>query len=167
MSKKTTWILLGAGLLLLILNNMGPWKDILSTFLPNWEGFKSTPYWDYKQWSWGYGTKVPGSVANPSVKPAGTITRSKALQDALQHINNDYLYLKPMIKVPLNNKQWAAILSFSYNLGPGNADNLIPNINSGDYAALETQWKEYINAGGEPSDELIDRRNAEWQLFTS
>lgn len=146
---------------------MQAWGSILKTFLPNWEGFSTTPYWDIKQWSWGYGTRVPGSVDNKNVVPTGTISRSKAITDALDHVNHDYLYLKPMIKTPLNSKQWAALLSFAYNLGPGNADNLVANINSHNFAALETQWKQYINAGGVPNDQLIERRAAEWNLFIS
>lgn len=141
------------------------YKTILKTFLPVWEGFSSKPYWDYKQWSWGYGTKVPGSVADKNINPGGTITREQAFIDALQHIQGDYLYLKPMVKVPLSANQWAAFLSFSYNLGRGNADNLIPNINSKNFPALELQWKSYVNAGGVPLPSLINRRAAEWDLF--
>lgn len=160
-------LLITGGILAILYFTMQPWAPILDGFFKTWEGFKSTPYWDYKQWSWGYGTRVPGSSTNPSINPGGSITRVKAMADALQHVQTDYLYLKPMIKMPLNPRQWAALLSFSYNEGSGNADNLVKNINSGDMAALETQWKLYIYAGGEVNDDLIARRNAEWNLFIS
>jgi lysozyme len=165
--REQSVMLFGAALLLLILNNMKSWGNILSSFLPSWEGFSATPYWDYKQWSWGYGTKVPGSGGAGSANPGGIITRSKAMQQALQHINTDYLYLKPLLSRQLTANQWSALLSFSYNLGPGNADNLIPNINNNNLAALETQWKSYINAGGVPNSQLIARRAAEWNLFVA
>lgn len=141
------------------------YRTILKTFLPAWEGFSSHPYWDFKQWSWGYGTKVPGSVADKNINPGGTITREKAFSDAMNHIQIDYFYLKSLVKVPLSSNQWAALLSFAYNLGPGNADNLVPNINAKNYSALETQWKSYVNAGGVPLQSLINRRAAEWDLF--
>ena len=143
------------------------YKQFLVPFLQDWEVFSPTPYWDNKQWSWGYGTRVPGSVDSPASRPTGTITRAQAVQDAITHTQTDYIYLKRLITVPLRPQQWAALLSFSYNEGPGNADNLVANINAQDMAALETQWKKYVYAGGEYDPDLADRRNAEWVLYTS
>lgn len=164
--KKILWIG-GAGLLALLVFMAKSYIDILKLFLPQVEGFSATPYWDYKQWSWGYGTRVPGSSDNRNIRPTGTITRAKAIQDALSHVANDYKYLAPLVHVKLNAKQWAALLSFSYNLGSGNADNLITNINNRNYSALESQWKSYIYAGGQVNPDLVDRREKEWNLFTS
>lgn len=129
--------------------------DIIASF----EGFRANPYWDFKQYSWGYGTKAPGAT--------GTITKSEALAELMQHVQSDYDYLQQLIHVPLNSNQWAALLSFSYNLGPGNADNLIDNINNQDNEALGVQWNKYINAGGEPDPGLIDRRAKEWRIWNS
>jgi len=143
------------------------YKKFLQPFLQTWESFSSKPYWDYQQWSWGYGTKVPGSSNDPGINPGGTITRDQAMQDMIRYVQNDYNYLAPMIKRSLKPNQWAAYLSFAYNTGKGNADNLITNINSGNDAALEFQWKKYIYAGGEINSNLIDRRKAEWQLWIS
>jgi len=141
------------------------YKSILKIFLPEVEGFRSAPYWDYQQWSWGYGTKVPGSTNNPAINPGGTITREQAIIAAINHAQQDYFYLKPMIQVPLSAGRWAALLSFSYNLGPANADNLISNINDQDNAALQVQWMSYVNAGGVVLPALIDRRAKEWALW--
>lgn len=161
-------ILIAAGSIILIILTMGKaWESILNSFLKKWELFRPTPYWDVKQWSWGYGTRVPGSSADPGNKPPGAISPSQAITDALRHANNDYLYLKPMIKAPLNSSQWAALLSFSYNLGPGNADNLVDNINNHNLTALKNQWESYINADGVPNSNLIQRRAAEWKMFVS
>jgi lysozyme len=173
LSRNNKKILITGGLLiafLLIAKKTGMINLVeqrLKTFLPPWEGFSSVPYWDVKQWSWGYGTRVPGSTDNPNIKPTGTITRELALLDAIKHAENYYLYLEPLIKVPLTVNQWAAYLSFSYNLGRYNADNLTANINARDFTALETQWKKYIYADGVPNQQLINRRAAEWQLFVS
>lgn len=165
--SQKIWILAGSALVVLLLLNMKAWESILTTFMPQWEDFRSKPYWDYKQWSWGYGTKVPGSSTDPYKNPGGTITRAEALQAALRHVNSDYLYLKGLVRIPLKNNQWAALLSFSYNLGEGNADNLIANINGNNLSALEKQWKSYIYAGNLPNDDLIARRNAEWNLYSA
>lgn len=157
-------LLLFAAFALLSFTTMS-YRSILKTFLPPWEGFRREPYWDYKQWSWGYGTRVPGSVDNPNIYPSGSITEAQAMADALEHIDKDRDYLRGLITVPLNDHQWAALLSFAYNLGRGNADNLVPNINRRDNTALGTQWALYINAGGVPMEQLILRRAAEWALW--
>ena len=162
-NKTAIWLIVAA--VVIMASVAASYKSILSKFLPTWEGFSATPYWDYQQWSWGYGTRVPGSVSDPAQNPGGTITRAQAMLMALAHVEKDYRDLNSLITVPLSANQWAALLSFSYNLGVGNADNLVANINSRNYAALETQWKLYVNAGGVPLQQLIERRAAEWALW--
>lgn len=131
------------------------------------EGFTAVPLWDVKQWSWGFGSRVPDSVDNKNIKPKGTITKEKAWTEALKFIEDHYKYLSKLIKVPLSPNQWAALLSFSYNLGPGNADNLVANINKKDNAALMTQWRKYVIADGKRNQGLVDRREHELQLWNS
>jgi lysozyme len=162
-NKTAIWLIVAA--LVIMAGVAATYKTILQKFLPTWEGFLPNPKWDFHQWSWGYGTRVPGSIDNPAINPGGTITRAQAMLFLLARIETDYTDLRKLISVPLSANQWAALLSFSYNLGVGNADNLVNNINSRNYAALETQWKQYINAGGVPQDDLIARRAAEWALW--
>jgi lysozyme len=165
-TKKTIWFFVAAGAAIVLMSIVA-YKKYLVPFLSSWEGFSATPYWDVSRWAWGYGTRVPGSVDNKYQVPTGTITKSKAMLDALGEVNKDYTYLKNLITVPLSARQWAALLSFAYNLGPGNADNLVPNINTQDMSALEIQWKKYIYAGGVVNSDLVERRNAEWDLYSS
>lgn len=136
--------------------------EVLETFIPSVEGFSAVPYWDVKQWTWGYGT---AAGFDPNKKPTGTITRAQAFDDMIQHLQKDFSYLFPLVKRQLNPNQWAALLSFSYNLGPGNADNLLPNINSGNDAALFTQWRKYNKAGGVVNENLKQRREKEIALW--
>lgn len=134
------------------------WYTITDWLIPNFEGFLPHPKWDNEQYTWGYGTRAPG--------PTGTITKAQALKDMRTYLLNDYNILSRYVKRKLNAEQWAAYLSFSYNLGRGDAENLLDNINSGDDSALEQQWKLYINSGGVPSSDLIARRDQEWQIWT-
>lgn len=157
MKKQHLYILIGAAALAFLLMARAAWLTITDWLIPQLEGFSATPYWDNKQYSWGYGTKAPG--------PTGTITRAQALIDARKYLNADRTYFLPMLTRSLNGHQWAAFLSFAYNLGRGNADNLLANINSGNDAALEKQWKLYINANGKPNANLIERRNLEWNIW--
>lgn len=160
MTKKEK-IFAAAGLmvLLLLLSNMAraSYRVITDWLIPQFEGFRDTPYWDVSRYSWGYGTPAPG--------PDGSITRAQALADMNKVLQNDYLYLSGLIKRNLTGNQWAALLSFSYNLGPGAADNLVTNINSGNDAALGVQWNSYVNSGGSVNPDLVDRRAAEWQIW--
>lgn len=154
------------GLLVLLLfipkMSRASYYTITDWLIPSFESFSATPYWDVSRYSWGYGTPAPGST--------GTITREQALVEMRKHIDNDYAYLQSLISRNLSANQWAALLSFTYNEGQGNGDNLVPNINAGDDAALETQWKLYNKVHAEDgslytSDDLVDRRNKEWQIW--
>lgn len=146
---------------------MKSYKQVLSSFIPRVEGFSSKPYWDVSRWSWGYGTRVPGSIDDRNKRPDSTITRNAAFDEMMKHIDGDAKALTPLLKVFVKPNQMAALLSFSYNLGSGTARKLIPYINSGNYQALEIEWKSYYNAGGLPNNNLRQRRIKEWNLFNS
>lgn len=131
----------------------------LASFIPSVEGFQSTPYWDVSRYSWGYGTAAPGST--------GTITREQAFADMLTYLLNDYATLRNKITRSLTVHQWVALLSFSYNLGIGDALKLVPLINAGDDNALGDKWNQYVYAGGAVNDNLVIRRAKEWGLWVS
>lgn len=168
--KTILAIALGGAALLFIMAKKS-YYTILNWFLPEWETFSPVAYWDVSRYSWGYGTPAPNTDPSMSLAQAraasGSITEPDARKLMLAHIDDDYPYLANLITRPLSAAQWAALLSFSYNLGPGNADNLIDNINAGDNDALHAQWIQYINSGGKPNSDLIARRNAEWDFWIS
>lgn len=139
--------------------------EILKPFLANEEGFSEKPYWDVRQWTWGYGTKVPDSSDLKAIEPVGTITKTQALIELVKHTDKDKEKLQKRITVKLNNNQWAALLSFSYNLGIGNAYNLITNINLQRWDILKEQWKKYHIADGRVNETLKKRRDRELNLF--
>lgn len=167
--------MIGAGILLLMAKKSTAagtagyqgTMNALKGFLQATESFSAKPLWDYEQWSWGYGTKVPGSTKNKNINPGGTITRDQAWIEALKVINDHYDYLVPMITRTLGPNKLAALLSFSYNLGKYDADNLMPNINKGNDAALFTQMRKYVNAGGVRNQGLVNRREKEIKLWTT
>lgn len=132
---------------------------ILTEYLPLLEGFSSKPYWDVKRYSWGYGTAAPG--------PTGSITRAQGIADAISYAMSDMDDLLRRITRNLNANQWAAYLLFAYNLGIGNAYNLVAEINAGDDTVLEREWKRYVYSGGEIDQALVNRRMKEWELWNS
>lgn len=160
-------LLLGGLLLLARATATQGHLTVLKSFLPSVEGFLKYPKWDVSQWSWGYGSRVPGSTNDRNKNPGGSITREQAWPAAVQFIQNDFQTLQPRITVPLTARQWAAILSFSYNLGVDDAKDLVPYINARDTAGLIAKMKRYIYADGEISDGLITRRQKETDLYRS
>jgi len=158
--SKGTWYAVGAvGLLVLLAGGAAVFSYLhyAKILIPQFEGFRANPYWDVSRYSWGYGTRAPG--------PTGTITREQALNDLAAFVQNDYEYLKPLIAVPLTPVQWAALLSFSYNLGSGNADNLVRNINNSNIEALQEQWNDYVYSDGSVNPDLVVRRAREFEIF--
>ncbi len=166
MKQEDKVLLIGAGLVFLfvlfpniIMGQSGVIMDIAGQFIISEEGFMPVSRWDNKQYSWGYGTRAPGNGL--------PISEAQARQELQAYMQNDYTALKPLLTVELNPNQWAAWLSFSYNLGRGNADNLVNNINAGDWDALRSQWMQYTNANGVYSASLAARRERELDLFFS
>lgn len=131
----------------------------LKVFIPQQEGFSAHPYWDVSRYSWGYGTAAPSAT--------GTITRDQAADEMVDHAMQDYLRLYGVITMPLTVNQWVALLSFSYNLGVGNALHLVPLINAGDIISLGDKWNKYVYAGGIVDDDLVVRRGKEWELYNT
>ena len=133
--------------------------DKLSQFIPSVESFEQHPYWDESRYSWGYGTAAPGEN--------GTITRSQAFADMIAYLLVDYNTLQKRITQRLTVNQWVALVSFSYNLGIGNAFDLVPYINAGDFTNLGVQWQRYIHSGGQVNQNLVKRRQREWALWNT
>lgn len=155
-------IIIGVGLVVAALVLL-PFKTrlikVLAKFIPSVEGFEPHPYWDVSRWSWGYGTKAPGQT--------GTITREQAFADMVSYLFSDYELLIKKINRKLTVNQWAALLSFSYNLGNDDALNLVPVINSGDDSILHDKWMQYVHSGGQVNQHLVERRQKEWNLWVS
>lgn len=135
----------------------GGHTEILKKFIPMVEGFLPVSVWDYKQYSWGYGTKAAG----PGLK----ITRDKAFALMQKELDYHYTVNKPKVKKKLSANQWAALISFSYNAGPGNAANIIQTINTGTPQEVVTRMKKYIYAGGVKNQGLVNRREKEANLY--
>jgi GH24 family phage-related lysozyme (muramidase) len=157
---KTEYILIGGGLLLLMVpltNFKTRLLNKLASFIPSVEGFIPHPKWDVNRYSWGYGTAAPGST--------GTISRDQAFADMVSYLMSDYEKLKGRINRTLTVGQWAALLSFAYNLGVGRAYDMVPYINANDDNALADQWREYVHAGGVVNQNLVERRDKELVLW--
>lgn len=73
------------------------------------------------------------------------------------------------VKVPLNDNQFAALVSFCFNLGSSNLakSTLLRKLNARDYAGAAAEFGRWNKAGGKVLAGLTRRRAAEAALFQS
>ena len=76
-------------------------------------------------------------------------------------------YVHKAVKVELNQNQFDALVSWTFNLGNGNlnASTMLKVLNSGNYEEVPAQMKRWNKAGGKVLEGLIRRREAEANLF--
>jgi lysozyme len=71
------------------------------------------------------------------------------------------------VKVPLNQNQFDALVSWTYNLGETNLRNstMLKELNAENYDAVPAEMQRWIKAGGKVVFGLVRRRAKEAQLF--
>lgn len=131
-------------------------------FMKPYEGFIPVSRWDYRQYSWGYGTRAP--------RGGLSISREQAKAEAIAYLADDLEWLQNTgIASKLNENQTIAVLSFMYNLGRGAFDGstLRRRIDEGRYAEAANEFPKWNKAGGVVLPGLVTRRAAERALFLS
>jgi lysozyme len=111
-------------------------------------------------WTIGYGS-------TKDVKEGDTLTQKEA-DNLLLHEMQEYEgYIKELIKVPLKQNQFDALVSWVFNLGPANlkASTMLKFLNAGDYHLIPSQIKKWNKANGKVLEGLIRRREAEALMF--
>ena len=136
--------------------------------IQDFEGFRPTWYRDpVGVWTLGYGhTDAAGSPKYATSKNL-TLTEAEGaaiLQRDLERYEADVLRL---VKVPLTDNQFGALVSFTYNLGAGNlgSSTLLRKLNAGDYAGAANEFPKWNRGGGKVMTGLVRRRAAEQALF--
>lgn len=98
-----------------------------------------------------------------------TITQEKADAllkiDLMIHCNN----VEKLVKVPLTQNQFDALVSLEYNIGYGQFKNstLLRLLNQGKYKEASEQFKVWRLGGGKVLPGLVKRRAEEALIFTS
>jgi len=71
------------------------------------------------------------------------------------------------VTVPLNQNQFDALVSLTYNIGSGafEKSTLVKKLNTGDYTGAANQYDVWVNAGGKRLQGLVNRRAKEKELF--
>lgn len=131
--------------------------DLIKSF----EGLRLNSYQDsVNVWTIGFGT-------TRGIGPGMTITNDQAEQMLMKDIARFEPEVERLVKVPLNQHQWDALLSFVYNVGSMNlgTSTLLKLLNARDYAGAAEQLPRWNKAGGKVLNGLIKRRAAERRMF--
>jgi lysozyme len=136
---------------------MQPLDPGLIEAVKRFEGFQSRPYWDYRQFTSGYGTRAssPGEVIDRQ-------TAESRLQDALAAAAGQVDARFPNLPGGVRN----ALTSLTFNAGPSWMNGgLGQAIASGDMDRARTLFQQYNHAGGQVNPGLTQRRMAEASWF--
>lgn len=136
--------------------------------IKEFEGCKLTAYQDsVGVWTIGYGWTQP--VDGKPIRAGMTIkqeTAERLLKTGLVSYESD---VSRLVKVGLNQGQFDALVSFTYNLGARSlsTSTLLRKLNAGDYAGAADDFLRWNKAGGKVLNGLTRRREAERALFLS
>ena len=134
--------------------------------IKQWEGKKLVAYKDpVGIWTIGYGhTDAAGP---PKVTPGLRITEAEADEILKRDLGQYEQAVAQAVKVPLTDNQFAALVSFTYNLGPANfrKSTLLKKLNAGNYDAVPGELAKWNKAGGKVLNGLSNRRAAEAGLW--
>ncbi|MFW2082535.1 lysozyme [Acinetobacter guillouiae] len=115
----------------------------------------------------GYGTTIyPHGKA---VQYGDTCTIEQAKNYMQYDLRRFEQAVNAAVNVPLNQNQFDALVSLSYNIGIGAFKNstLLKLLNASDYHAASHQFDVWIKAGGKTVQGLVNRRAVEKLLFNS
>jgi lysozyme len=111
-------------------------------------------------WTIGYGhTK--------NVKEGMTVSKEQADNMLLNELDEYCEYVEKAVEVNLEQNQFDALVSWTYNLGPSNLNSstMLKVLNSKDYDEVPHEMKRWNKAGGKVLQGLVRRREAEALLF--
>jgi len=131
--------------------------------IESFEGLRLTSYQDQKGvWTIGYGHTA-------DVWPDQTITQEQADDFLGVDLHHAETAVMGLVKVPLNQNQFDALVSFVYNIGAGAfaKSTLLSLLNQGATAGAAAQFSVWDNINHVPDAGLLKRRVAERELFVT
>lgn len=131
--------------------------------IKSFEGLRLEKYKDaVGKWTIGYGHLI---LPNESFPRPITEAEAEALLRADLQMTERGVH--KLVTVDLNQNQFDALVSFTFNLGAGNlqTSTLLKLLNQGQYAQAADQFPRWNKAGGKVLAGLTRRREAERGLF--
>jgi len=123
---------------------------------------------------WGHAISVGGSFLRGAQNRAraralypGGLTMDQAEALLRADLLDTCRDVESTVEVPLTANQFAALVSFAFNLGVGNLkkSTLLRLVRAGDFAGAAQEFKKWNRAGGKVLPGLTRRREAEATLF--
>lgn len=111
-------------------------------------------------WTIGYGHTKDVKVGDKITKAIADSLLAEEMDEYEGYVNN-------AVTVDLNQDQFDALVSWTYNLGNGSliSSTMLKVLNSGDFEGVPAQIKRWNKAGGKVLEGLTRRREAEANLF--
>ena len=137
------------------------------------EGFSAKPYWDYMQYTVGYGTRCPDDKLDYYNEHGITTEEAEALLRVYldrfaASINQDLI---KKYSLTLNQNQFDALMLLSYNCGTNwiysDTNNQLRNavINGATGSEMVDRFSRWCNAGGQIKTYLLRRRLCEANIY--
>lgn len=134
--------------------------------ISSFEGIRLNAYDDgVGVWTIGIGTTVyPNGI---KVKKGDKCTLEQAKEYFAHDLNRFEASVNNLVKVPLSQNQFDALVSLTYNIGSGNfaSSTLLKKLNAKDYQGAADQFPRWNKAKGKVLNGLVRRREAERALF--
>lgn len=143
----------------------------LIDFIAQWEGFSAQPYNDpANNATGGYGHLIHLGPLNghPDEAAWRNLTEAEGKRRLAADIVSYAHAVEQYVRVPLTQNQFAALVSFTFNVGPGNlqSSQLLAVLNMGNYSEVPGQLMRWIyGSDGNQYPGLIRRRKAEGDLW--
>jgi len=146
--------------------------------IKNFEGFRDKPYLcPAGYWTCGFGHVIIGQDgemlkgAKDKDEAFGIFNTPLTQKQASELLADDLMpvvsQITRLVKVPLNNNQLGALVSFVFNVGAGAFQNstLLKILNQGHYDKVPEQFLRWTKAGKIVLSGLVKRRSAEVKLW--
>lgn len=134
--------------------------------IKRFEGLRTTSYADVAGvLTIGYGHT---SRAGPPIVVKGMEISAETAEEILRRdLSRFEAAVERLVKVPLSDNQFAALVSFTFNVGEGALakSTLLRKLNAGNHEAVPSELAKWNRAGGRVVKGLVNRRAAEAGLW--
>jgi lysozyme len=134
--------------------------------IKHFEGYYAKAYLcPAKVWTIGWGTTyLPDGTR---IKKGDVCTKEQAEKWLAFEVNEKSKSISKLIKVPVNQNEFSALVSFAYNVGTGafGKSTLLKKLNAGDRVGAAEEFSKWVKAAGKTLAGLVRRRRAEKELF--
>lgn len=135
--------------------------------IQQWEGLRLNSYeCSAGIWTIGYGH-------TNNVQPGQTITEDRANELLMRDLFKFEERVNRLVTVPLNDNQFAALVSFDFNTGALHNSTLLKKLNQGDYDSVPIELMKWVKASDPKTGKkvtvqgLVNRRAAEAGLWAA